>query len=141
VSRHGRHASRALLVTALLATCALVATAGCGGGGKPGYCADRSDLQQSVKDLTNLSPSSGVSGLRAQLQKIQSDANALASSAKSDFPSETGALKSSVDALVAAVKALPSNPSPTQVAAIASDASNVIGAVRGFLDATKSACD
>ena len=58
------------------------------------------------------------------------------SSAKSDFPSQTSAIKSSVDTLSGAVNALPSNPSPAQVAAIATDAASVVSSVKSFSDAT-----
>jgi len=130
------------VVAALLAGGALAAAAGCGGGSdKPGYCADRSQLESSIKDLTNIDPSQGLSGLETKLTTIQSDANALVASARSDFPSETSAIRSSVNALADDVRALPSSPSATQVAALAADASSVVSAVGDFVDATKSACD
>jgi hypothetical protein len=118
-----------------------VAVGACGGSDKPGYCSDRSQLENSIKDLTNLSPSGGISGLQSQLQTIQRNANALVASARDDFPSQTNAIKTSVDRLESEVRALPSNPSTAQIASLASDASSVISAVSGFVDATKSKCD
>lgn len=129
---------RALALVSAIA--ALVAVAGCGGGGKPGYCADRDNLQSSIKDLASLSPSGGLSGLQSQLRTIQSDATALVASARSDFPSETSAIRTSVDALSSDIRALSSSPSPAQVASLASDASSVVSAVKGFADATSSKC-
>jgi len=120
---------------------ALVAVTGCGGGGKPGYCADRDNLESSIKDLSNLSFSSGLSGLQSQLRTIQSNATQLVDSARSDFPSETSAIDSSVNALASDVRALSSSPSPAQVAGIASDASSVVRSVTSFTDATSSKCD
>ena len=70
---------------------ALVALAGCGSS-KPAYCSARTNLENSVKGLTNLNSSSGVSGLKAQLSKIETDANTVISQAKSDFPSQTSAI-------------------------------------------------
>ena len=67
------------------------------GSSKPDYCSSRTNLENSVKGLASLNASSGISGLKAQLGKIQSDVNTLVSQAKSDFPSQTSALKSSVD--------------------------------------------
>ena len=64
----------------------------------------------------------------------------LVSSAKSDFPTETSAVKTSVDSLSSAVKALPSSPSATQIAAIGLDASNVVSSVKSFTDNSKSKC-
>lgn len=123
----------------VLAAALLLAAAGCGSS-KPGYCSDRTKLENDIKGLTSLSLSSGLSGLQTQLRTIQSDANALVASAKSDFPTETSALRSSVDTFTGAVRALPSNPSAAQVASLATDASSVVSAVRGFVDATKSKC-
>ena len=86
------------LAAAMVVSLAVIAVAGCGSS-KPSYCSDRTNLQNSVKGLTSLSLSSGVSGLESQLKKIQTDATTVVSSAKSDFPSQTSAIKSSVDAL------------------------------------------
>ena len=122
-----------------MAAVALIALAGCGSS-KPGYCTDRTNLESSIKGLTSLNGSSGISGLQSQLKTIQSDANALVSSAQSDFPSETSAIKSSVDSLESAVKALPSSPSAGQIATIAVNAASVVSSVKTFTDATSSKC-
>jgi hypothetical protein len=124
---------------ALVAMAGLVAVSGCSSS-KPAYCSDRSNLQNSVKGLTSLNASSGISSLKSQVKKIQSDAAAVASSAKSDFPSQTSAVTSSVNALESAVQGLPSNPSAAQIAAVAKDASAVMSSVKSFSDATKSKC-
>jgi hypothetical protein len=118
----------------------VVALAGCGSSSKPGYCTARTNLENSIKGLTNLNPSAGISGLEAQLSKIQTDANALASAAKNDFPSETKAIQTSVNTLQSAVKALPKTPSAGQIATIASDAQAVATAVENFFNSTKSKC-
>jgi hypothetical protein len=117
-----------------------VALAGCGSSSKPAYCSDRTDLQNSVKDLPSTTSSSGLSGLKSQVTTIKSDATSLVNSAKSDFPTETAAVKSSVDTLSSAVKALPSSPSSTQIAAVATDAASVVSSVKSFGDASKSKC-
>ena len=83
---------------AFATTAAIVALAGCGSS-KPAYCTDRTNLNNSIKGLTSLTASSGISGLKSQVNMIQSDATAVVNSAKSDFPSETSAITSSVDAL------------------------------------------
>jgi hypothetical protein len=124
---------RVPLVLAAAATA--VALAGCGSG-KPAYCTDRTDLQNSVKGLT----SAGISGLKTQLKQVQSDATTLVSSAKSDFPSETSAITSSVDALKNSLSALPSSPSATQIAIVTRDASSVVSSVKSFVDASNSKC-
>lgn len=82
---------RALI--ACLTVIGVVAATGCGSSDKPAYCTSRANLESSIKGLTDLNVSSGLSGLQAQLTKIQSDANAVVSSAKGDFPNETSAIK------------------------------------------------
>ncbi len=128
---------RAALATA--APVALIALAGCGSS-TPAYCSARTNLENSIKGLTSLKPSSGISGLQAQAKTIESDATALVSAAKSDFPSETSAIKTSVDTLQMAVKSLPSSPSVTQIASITADAASVVSSVTSFVDASKSKC-
>ena len=124
---------------ACAAAAAVVALAGCGSS-KPAYCGDRTNLQNSIKGLTSLTTSSGVSGLKTQVTMIQSDASTLVSSAKSDFPSETSAITSSVDALKGAVAALSSSPSAAQIATVTKDAASVVSSVKSFTDASSSKC-
>ena len=127
------------VAVAMVAAVALIALAGCGSS-KPSYCSDRTNLENSIKNLPSVTSSSGISGLKTQITTIQSDATSLVNSAKSDFPTQTSAVKSSVDALQSALKALPSSPSATQIAALAADASSVVSSVKSFTDATKSKC-
>jgi hypothetical protein len=127
-----------LAIVILLVVVGLLA--GCGGSSKPAYCSKRTDLENSIKDLSNLNVSGGLSGLQSQLQKIESSANALVSSAKSDFPTETSAIKTSIDSLTQSVKTVTSTPSAAQIATVASDASSVVNAVKSFADATSSKC-
>lgn len=126
---------------ALVAAAGILLTA-CGGSDKPGYCSDRSALQQSVGDLRNVEvlQSGGVKRLQSQLQKVETDAKGLASSVKSDFPSESDAIQSSVSALKSAVQGLSANPSPQQLATVAADVKGVATAFQGFKAATDSKC-
>lgn len=125
----------------MLLVCVPLAASACGGSDKPGYCSDRSQLESSIKDLANLNPSQGLSGLQSQLRTIERDANALVASARSDFPNETNAIETSVDQLSSDIRALPSSPSAAQIASLAASASSVVSSVSGFVDATKSQCD
>jgi hypothetical protein len=130
---------RLLLLPALVV--AVFALAACGDS-KPSYCSDRSNLEQSVKDLGNVDiGSGGLSALEDQLKKVDSDANAVVKSAKSDFPSETSAISSSVDALDSSIKGISSSPSAQQVALLTKDVAAVVSSVGNFEDATKSKCD
>jgi hypothetical protein len=135
--RQGNAWARVLL--ALVVAAGVVVLASCSSG-KPGYCTDRTSLENAVKGLTSLNASSGVSGLKSQVTTIQSDAAALVSSAKSDFPSQTSAITSSVDALKSSVTALSASPSAGQIATVTKDAAGVVSSVKSFTDATSSQC-
>ena len=134
--------SRVFSIMVVLAAAALVA-AGCGGDDKPAYCSNVSDLQQSVDDLKNvqLKESGSLSTLQTDVQKVQSDADAVVSSAKEDFPNETSALKSSVSSLSTTINELPSSPTAQQLAALAPEINSVVTAAKDVDSATSSACD
>jgi hypothetical protein len=138
-SRHRAGHAWVRVPVAIVAFVALIALEGCGSS-KPAYCSARTNLENSVKNLPSSVSSSGISALPSELTTIKSDATTLVNDAKSDFPTQTSAVKSSVDTLVSAVKALPSSPSATQIAAIGLDASNVVSSVKSFTDASKSKC-
>ena len=130
-----------LIVSVALAAAASLAV-GCGSDDKPDYCSDVSDLQQSVEDLKNVQLESGVlSTLQTDLQKIQTNADAVVSSAKQDFPNETSAVKSSVSTLSNAIEQLPSSPTAQQLAALVPDIDSTVTAAQNLSSATKSACD
>jgi hypothetical protein len=131
-----------IVIAALIAAAAVMAPAGCGGSDKPQYCSDRSNLEQSVKDLGNvkLLASGGVEQLQSQLAKVESDARALSSSAKSDFPSESNAIQSSVSTLKTALQGLPSSPTPQQLTGVVADVKAVGTAIQNFDEATDSKC-
>ena len=125
-----------------LALCAVaagvVALAG-GSSSKPAYCTDRTNLENSVKGLTSLTASSGISGLTSQVKTIQSDATALVNSAKGDFPSQTSAITSSVNALKTSITGLDRAPA-TQIATATRNAASVVSSVKSFVDASNSKC-
>jgi len=124
---------------AFATTAAVVVLAGCGSS-KPAYCTDRTNLNNSIKGLTSLTTSSGISGLKSQVNMIQTDATAVVNSAKSDFPSQTSAITSSVNALKSSVGALSSSPTAAQIATVTKDAASVVSSVKSFSDASSSAC-
>jgi uncharacterized protein YukE len=140
VSRLARRRSR-LVMIAVAACMAAVLLSACGGSSKPSYCSSVSNLEKSVQDLKNVNVvSSGTSGLKSALQKVESSAKSVISSAKSDFPSETSAVSSSVDALTTSVNGLSGPPSTGQIAQIAQQAGAAVNAVKSFVDSTKSKC-
>ncbi len=130
-----------LIVPVVLAAAALVA-AGCGGSSKPAYCSDVTDLENSVNSLKSVQlDSNTISTLQTDLQKVQTNANAVVSSAKQDFPNQTSALESSVSALSTSVKALPASPTPQQLLTLTTQVASTVSAADNFKSATSSACD
>ena len=134
--------SRLLWIMFVLAIAALVA-AGCGGDDEPAYCENVADLQVSVDDVkkVQLNESGALSTLQTELTQVRSDANAVVSSAKQDFPSETSALKSSVSKLSTTIEALPTSPTAQQLAPVAQQVAGVVTAAQDLDSATNSACD
>jgi Spy/CpxP family protein refolding chaperone len=116
--------------------------AGCGSASStPSYCTHVDNLKASVKALPNTDVvHNGLNALETSLTKIKTDAQAVVSSAKSDFPTETSALHTSVDALSTTVKSAVSSPSASSLAQIPGQVSAVITAAKNLESATKSKC-
>jgi hypothetical protein len=135
--------SRSERTVALLASLALAAApllAGCGSS-KPSYCSAITNLENSIKALPSTNVlTSGVNGLRDAFTKVQNDAKTVISDAKNDFPTETSALQSSINALASTVKQVAANPSPSTITQILAQASAVVTAVNNFKSATSSKC-
>jgi hypothetical protein len=129
---------------ALAAGAAAVALTGCSSSssssGPPAYCAARTNLENSIKGLTSLTASSGVSGLKSQVTAIGNNASKLVDQAKGDFPSQTSAITSSVNALKTSVAGLSSSPSGAQIATVTKDAGSVVSSVASFMSASSSKC-
>jgi hypothetical protein len=86
-------------------------------------------------------PSGALSTVQTDVQKVQSNADAVVSSAKQDFPTETTALESSVSILSTAINKLPPSPTPQQLVALVPEIQSVVTAAQGVSGATSSACD
>jgi hypothetical protein len=129
------------VVSAVLALVLAGLLAGCGSSSKPSYCASVTNLENSIKAVPSTNVvANGTTALESAFTKIKNDANALISSAKTDFPTETSALKSSIDSLSSTVEGLKGSPSAATLAALAGQASAVVTAADNFTSATKSKC-
>jgi hypothetical protein len=129
-------------LTAIPLCVGLLLLAGCGSDDKPEYCSNVSDLQQSVDDLKGVQLESGaLSALQTDVQNVQGNVDAVVSSAKQDFPSETSALESSVSSLSTSIEQLPASPTPQTTAAVARTVNSVVTAAQGLEGVTSSACD
>src|SRR5436190_9383935 len=139
IGKHHQHESPRGLIrrggsTALLAVGVVAALlSGCGGSSKPSYCSSLTNLETSIKALPSTDVvKNGTSGLKSAVDKVQTDAQAVASGAKSDFPDETTALTDSVDALENTVKQVSSSPSAATVTQVATQTAAVVRAGKGF---------
>jgi hypothetical protein len=132
-----RKTAQAVAAVVLSAT----AIAACGGSSKPSYCSSVSTLESSIKALPSTNViQNGVSALESAVSKVQTEAQTAVNDAKSDFPTETSALKSSVDTLSATVKKAVSSPSPATLVQLPAQVSAVVTAANNFQSATKSKC-
>jgi hypothetical protein len=120
---------------------ALLAACGSSSSDTSAYCDDRGNLQQSVSDLKGVNVASGgVDAIQTQLATVDSNAQALVASAKSDFPQQTAAISASVDALDSSAKGLGAAPSAAGLVSVGQDVSGVVTAFQGFSDATEDKC-
>jgi hypothetical protein len=132
-------ARRAFLGLLIIAAPMLVIA--CGGAGKPSYCSSVDNLKSSIQALPKTDVvKNGTNGLKSAVDKVQSSAKAVVNSAKSDFPNESSALETSVNALTSAAKQLSSNPSAGAIAQVVSNVSGVSTAAKNFAGATSSKC-
>jgi predicted component of type VI protein secretion system len=115
--------------------------AGCGSS-KPSFCSKVSDLKKSFQQIENINPlSTGSNSLAATVNGIDSNAKAVVSSAKSDFPSETSALSTSYDALKATVTQVADGQTNTAtLVKLPGEVYALVTAVDNFQKATKSKC-
>jgi hypothetical protein len=114
----------------------------CGGSSKPSYCDQTANLKKSVQDLGNINVvQGGTNALTSALSKVQSDATAVVNSAKGDFPNETTAITSSIDALKKSAQSLASSPTqPAVIAQVPGQVSAVVKSIQDFSSATSSKC-
>jgi hypothetical protein len=137
----GRPVRRAC--ASLLPALAVVAVlAGCGGSSKPAFCSSLNDLKTSVQDLKNVDViKTGTSGVTSALQKVQSSAKSVVSSAQSDFPSQTQAMSGALTTLQTTVGELKSSPTqPSLIAALPGQVKALADSVETFVSDAKSKC-
>jgi hypothetical protein len=125
---------------ALVVAATLVAACGSSGSSKPAYCSKISDLKSSVADLGKVKPvQNGASAVTSALDKVKSNADAAVAAAKSDFPSETSALRSAIDNLEKSAQRLKSSPVAT-ITALPGQIQAAVSAVTNLKSATSSKC-
>ena len=127
-------------MSAVMALALTAALAGCGSS-KPSYCTNVDNLKTSVKALPSTSVvQNGLSSLESAVTKVTTNTQKVVSSAKSDFPNETTALKNSVQTLSTTVKQAVDSPSSGTLAQIPGQVSAVVTAAKNLEKATTSKC-
>ena len=116
---------------------------GCGSSSssKPSYCAQQEELKKNVKALGEVNVvQGGTSAITTALQKVESSAKGLVEAAKSEFPTQTQALNTSISELSKSVQGLSSSSSAATIAAIPAQVVAVGSAVSQLASATSSKC-
>jgi hypothetical protein len=115
--------------------------AGCGSSDKPAFCGDVKNLQDSISQLTSIKIETGVlDTVRTDLEAVQANAQTVADSARTDFPSESSSLEDSIKTASQSIQDLSPSPSGTEIAAVALNVSAVATSAKSFEEATSSAC-
>jgi predicted PurR-regulated permease PerM len=109
---------------------------------KPSYCASLHNLEASVKAIPSVSQvkHDGVNGLKSAASNVQMNATTLVNDAKSQFASQTGALKSSVDTLSRSVQGMSSPPTADQLKALPGQVTAVATATKNLKNAASPSC-
>jgi hypothetical protein len=138
---HGRRGPRAAVLATVGLTVLLLPLAGCGSS-KPSYCAKEAELKSSVKALGEVNVlQGGTNAVTTALKKVETSATGLVEAAKSEFPTQTEAIDSSLTALMSSAKQLSSSPTDTSVISkIPGQVAALGSAVTGFTNATSSKC-
>jgi major membrane immunogen (membrane-anchored lipoprotein) len=110
-------------------------TTATGHGATSDVCAQADDLKTSIGDLKDVNVvQNGVSSVRSALDKIKSDANALAESTKDEFKPQVTALQNALRSLADAVK----NITSTGTSGVTDAAKSVESAATTLSDKVKS---
>ncbi|MGZ4272835.1 MAG: hypothetical protein ACXVRP_03640 [Solirubrobacteraceae bacterium] len=119
----------------------LTILAGCGSSSKPSYCSSLTNLEQSVKAVPTTDViKNGTSALKANVDKVVTNAHAVVDSAKKDFPNETGAITTAVDSLKTTASELQKNATPALVVQAAGNVASLGTAVKNFSSSASSKC-
>ena len=136
-----RHPAVTVLLALLIGGTLLT---GCGGSSssKPAYCDPVTKTENAVKSLPTVEEvrKNGVGTLKSALSTLEQNATKAVNQAKSDFSSQTTALKNSVDALSSTVKGLASAPSVQTLAQLPAEFSAVSTAAKNLRSAVSSKC-
>ena len=127
------------VLLAMTVVLAAFAVAGCGDD-KPSYCTATSDLKTDVNQVADDATSGNFADVQADIDGVQSQAETVVDDTKADFPSETDAVDSAVNALVNAYEDLPDSPSAQDLLSLGAQAAVAVKSVDSLNDAIDSKC-
>lgn len=115
-------------------------TAGCSSS-KPAYCTDAEQLKTSVQNLGNVNVvQNGLSSLQTALTSVKTSASAFVTDAKSAYPSQTAALKTSLSGLQTAITSAKGQPLATAAAAVVPAVTQVKNSAGALQSAASGKC-
>lgn len=118
-----------------------VSLGSCGSSSKPGYCADRDALAQSVNELKQVNIAPGeIDEVRSRLADVQRNAQALAQSAPDEFAPEVNAVRRAIANLRTGVGEAASAPSASSLSQVEDDASALGSSVNKLVAAVDRNC-
>jgi hypothetical protein len=137
--------ARSLASMAALGLTGALLLPGCGSTSKPAYCAQVTNLENSIKALEKVEPNpSDVSAITTAVQKVGTSANELTTALKTEFAPQTAAIKSSFAALEKSIKEVTSAPSSSTVAhafsVVPAELESLKHSVSEIQEVTKSKC-
>jgi hypothetical protein len=137
---NGHRCPAVLALLAVLIGAGLLA--GCGSSSKPAYCDPVSKTENAIKSLPTVADvrTNGVGTLKSAVSTLEQNATTAVNQAKSDFSSQTTALKNSVHALSDTVQQLASPPGAATLAQLPAELSAVSAAAKNLQSAVSSKC-
>jgi hypothetical protein len=125
---------------------AAIAIVGCGSSGAtstgPSFCSSLTTLKTSVKALPTTDViKNGTNALKTATDTVVKNAHQVVDAAKHDFPNETEAITTSVNALQKTVKDIEPSASPALVAQAVGNAASVTLAVKNFASSASPKCE
>lgn len=113
-----------------------------GGAAAPApYCTALTNLESSIKALAGPEVvHHGTSALEANFEKVKQNAEAVLDATRSEFPSQSAALKSSVDTLASTVEQIAHAPSAALIARLPGQVSSVATQAKNLRAAASSKC-
>ena len=111
------------------------------GGDQPAVCGSANSLETSIQDLKDVDvKADGLSAVQSQLTTIKGDLADLKKDAESEFSAQIKAVDTSYSALKASAATATSDPSATNLAAVATAVSALVSEVKTLVNDVESTC-